>query len=285
MAKASRILGVLAVLGAGGTLLVLGGLGWATMRVVNLRNTQAYTVSTEFLKKSPAVRAQVGEDAQINPLVWGEVDSRLDGTGSAHLVHLITSSKGARLVTVELQKKDDVWAAKGATGDADGEAFTVDAGPPIAQQVHDPAKSIEAVARGEEAYAKSDFVVALAEYDQAVALDPNNPAAWLGRGRANGRRGETERAVSDLEQAVELAPGSADGWEALAWARLHSGRDKPALEALNKLLELRPGDARALGMRADANSKLGNAAEAKADADLACQAGDAFACNLQQRLR
>lgn len=281
----TRILGGLTVLGGGVTLLVLVGLGWVTMRVVNLRNTQAYSVSVEFLKESDAVRAQVGDDAQINPLVWGDVDSRLDGTGSATLYHLITSSKGPRVVTVELQKKDDVWAAKGASGDADGKAFTVDAGPPIGQMPHDPAKSIEAVGRGDEAYAKSDFVAALAEYDQAVSLDPNNPAAWLGRGKANGRRGEAERAVSDLEEAVSLAPQSADAWEALAWARLHSGRDKEALDALNKLLELRPGDARALGMRADANSKLGNDAAAKADADLACQGGDSFACNLQQRLR
>ncbi len=281
----TRILGGLTVLGGGAVLVALVGLGWATMRVVNLRNTQAYSVSVEFLKKSPAVRAQVGDDAQINPLVWGDVDSRLDGTGTARLYHVITSSKGARIVTVELVKKDDMWAAKGASGDNDGKAFTVDAGPPTAQMPHDPAKSIEAVARGDEDYAKSDYVAAMAEYEQAVSLDPNNPAAWLGRGKANGRRGEAERAVADLEQAVELAPGSADAWEALSWARLHSGRDKQALEALNKLLELRPGDARALGMRADANSKLGDMPAAKADADLACRGGDSFACNLQQRLR
>ncbi len=267
--------------------MLLGGLGWATMRVVNLRNTAAYSVSVEFLKKNPAVRKEVGDDAVINPLVWGEVDSRLDGSGSATLTHLITSSKGPRLVTVELQKQADVWAPVGASGLGDVSTtavFTVDAGPPVAQEAHDPAKSIEAVARGDEAYASNDFVAALAEYDKAVDLDPNNPAAWLGRGKAYGRRGDTDRAGSDLEQAVELAPSNADAWEALAWARLHSGQDAQALDALNHLLAVRPGDARALGMRADANSKLGHLPEARADADAACKAGDSFACNLQQQL-
>lgn len=287
MAKLGRILGGLAVVGVGLALVVLGAAGWAVTRVVDLRGTQAFEVSTAFLKKSPAVRAQVGDDATISPLVWGEVDSRVDGTGSATLTHVITSSKGVRLVTVELQKKDDVWAASGASGlgDEANAAFTVDAGPPVAQQPHDPAKAIEAIGRGDEQYAKGDFVAAIAEYDNAVDQDPDNPAGWLGRGRAYGRRGDTDRAVADLEQAVELAPTNADAWESLSWARLHSGNDGGALDALNHLLALRPGDARALGMRADANSKLGHADAAKADAEAACTAGDQFACNLRQQLR
>ncbi len=284
MAKMSRVLGLLAFTGGGAILLCMGGLGWAGLEVLTLRSTQAYAVSVAFLKESPAVRAQLGDDPQINPLVWGTVDSRVDGSGTATLTHLVTSSAGPRLIKVELQKSQDVWAAVGAAGETDGAAFTVDAGPPIGQQVHDPTKSIEAVARGEEAYATSDFVLALAEFDQAVVLDPNNPAAWLGRGRSYGRRGDTERAVADLDEAAKLSPGSADIWEALAWARLHSGRDQEALAALNTLLELRPGDARGLSMRADAYSKLGNNALAKMDAAAACQLGDSFACNLVQRL-
>lgn len=287
MAKFGRILGGLAVVGGGVCFLALVAVGWAATRVVELRGTQAYEVSVEFLKKNPAVRQQVGEDATINPLVWGTVDSRVDGTGSATLTHLITSSEGARLLTVELTKSQDVWSAVGASGVVGGgdEAFTVDAGPPVGLLPHDPAKSIEAVTRADEQYAKGDFVAAIAEYDQAVDLDPYNPAAWFGRGRAYGRRGDTDRAVSDLEEAVKLAPSNAAAWEALGWARLHSGNDAGALDALNRLLTLRPGDPRALGMRADANSKLGHADEAKADADAACKGGDAFACNLQQQLR
>ena len=255
--------------------------------MLSLRGTAAYEVSTAFLKKSPMIQKQVGADASISPLVWGEVDSRLDGTGSATLTHLINTTNGPRLITVELLKKDDVWSATGASGaeqGADAKAFTADA-PPVSQQPHDPAKSIEAITRGDEAYAKGDFVAAIAEYDQAVDLDPNNPDGWLGRGRAYGRRGDTDRAVADLGEAVELAPANADAWEALSWARLHSGNDGGALDALNHLLALRPGDARALGMRADANSKLGHTVEARADADAACQAGDSFACNLQHQLK
>ncbi|MSP55426.1 MAG: tetratricopeptide repeat protein [Myxococcales bacterium] len=287
MAKYGRILGGLAAVGGGVCFLVLVGAGWAATRVMELRGTKAYEVSVEFLKQSSAIRAQVGEDASINPLVWGVVDSRVDGMGSATLTHVITSSKGVRLLTVELSKSQDVWSAVGASGVVSGTdaPFTVDAGPPVGLDSHDPGKSIEAVTRADEHYVNGDFVAAIAEYDQAVDLDPNNPAAWFGRGRAYGRRGDTVRAVSDLEQAVKLAPSNAAAWEALGWARLHSGDDSGALAALNRLLALRPGDPRALGMRADANSKLGHGAEAKADADAACKGGDAFACNLRQQLR
>lgn len=285
MAKIARVLGGFFVFAGGVVVLGLIGLGWAGYRVLNLRNTQAYAVSTEFLKNSPEVRAKVGEDAQINPLVWGQVDSRVDGSGEAELVHLITSSQGPQLVTVQLTKKDDVWAAKGASGGEGEASFMVDAGRPLGQESHDPAKAIEAISRAEEAYAKNDYLAALTEYDAAVTLDPNNPSAWLGRGKSYGHRGEHERAVSDLQTAARLAPRNADAWESLAWAAMRTSRDQLALDALNQAVALNPANARALGMRADAKAKLGNMAEAKIDADAACKLGDAFACNLQGRLR
>lgn len=285
MASFTRILGGLVLAGGVAALLAGGTLLWAGMKVYDLRSTQAYTVSCAFLKKNAALRQQLGADATLNPLVWGEVDSRIDGTGSATLTHVITSSKGLRFVTVQLQKADNEWVASGASGQDGDAAFAVQPEPQYALVAHDPAKAIEALTRGDESYAQNDFAAALKAYDDAVALDPSNPSAWLARGRAYGRQGEPERALSDLDQAAELAPDNVDVLEALSWARLHSGRDREALASLDRLLALRPDNARAMGMRADANSKLGNAAAALADAAAACAAGDAYACNLQQHLR
>ncbi len=285
MASFSRVLGGLAVAAGGLLFVVVVAGGWAALRISNLHSTQAYTVSTAFLKSSKALRVQLGDDAQINPLVWGSVDSRLDGSGTATLTHVITSSKGLRFVTVDLQKTDNVWIANGASGDSEGTAFQLQPEPAYALVPHDPAKAIEALTRGDTAYAANDFPAAIREYDSAVALDPNNPACWLARGRAHGRQGDADQALADLDQAALLGPTNADIWEALSWARLHSSHDREALESLNRLLELRPGDARGLGMRADANSKLGNDAAAREDAAAACLAGDSFACNLQQHLR
>jgi tetratricopeptide (TPR) repeat protein len=284
MASFSRVLGGLAVAGGCLLLVVVVVGGWAGLQVNSLHNTQAYTVSTAFLKSSKALRVQLGDDAQINPLVWGSVDSRLDGSGTATLIHVITSSKGLRFVTVDLEKTDNVWIANGASGDSEGAAFQLQPEPAYALVPHDPAKAIEALTRGDTAYDANDFPAAIREYDSAVALDPNNPACWLARGRAHGRQGDADQALADLDQAALLGPTNPDIWEALSWARLHSSHDREALESLNRLLELRPGDARGLGMRADANSKLGNDAAAREDAAAACQAGDSFACNLQQHL-
>lgn len=284
MASFTRILGGLALAAGVATLVVGGTLAWAGLKVYELRSTQAYTVSCAFLKKNAGLRQQLGADATLNPLVWGQVDSRIDGTGAASLTHVITSSKGLRFVTVNLEKHDNEWVALGASGDDGGAAFTVAPEPQYALVAHDPARAIESLTRGDEAYAQNDYAAALKAYDDAVALDPSNPSAWLARGRAYGRQGEPERALSDLDQAAEIAPDNADILEALSWARLHSGHDREALESLNKLLAAHPDNARAMGMRADANSKLGNAAQAIADAAAACAAGDAFACNLQQHL-
>ena len=73
MASFSRVLGGLAIAGGGLLFVVVVVGGWAGLKVNSLHNTQAYTVSTAFLKSSKALRVQLGDDAQINPLVWGAV--------------------------------------------------------------------------------------------------------------------------------------------------------------------------------------------------------------------
>jgi len=47
---------------------------------------------------------------------------------------------------------------------------------------------------------------ALADYDQAVALDPANPDGYFGRGRVQRDRGDKPAAASDFQQFLDLKP-------------------------------------------------------------------------------
>jgi tetratricopeptide (TPR) repeat protein len=60
---------------------------------------------------------------------------------------------------------------------------------------------------------------ALEKFDAAVRLDPNEPDAYLDRGRAYEAKGDYRRALADYERAVKLRPDWADGHSALAWFR------------------------------------------------------------------
>jgi regulator of sirC expression with transglutaminase-like and TPR domain len=50
---------------------------------------------------------------------------------------------------------------------------------------------------------------ALADLNQAIALDPDFAVAYANRGNAYATLGEVEKAVADFERYLELAPNSA----------------------------------------------------------------------------
>jgi hypothetical protein len=56
---------------------------------------------------------------------------------------------------------------------------------------------------------KSDFDLAIAEFDRAIQLDPNIAAAHFGRGRGYLRKGDNSRAVASYSEAIRLNPNDA----------------------------------------------------------------------------
>ena len=68
-----------------------------------------------------------------------------------------------------------------------------------------PAQDAGAVGRwlalGDAAFDAGDFGRAERAYGQALGLEPNTVAAWVGRGNARARLGRLDGALADLEQA------------------------------------------------------------------------------------
>jgi tetratricopeptide (TPR) repeat protein len=60
--------------------------------------------------------------------------------------------------------------------------------------------------RGDKNNNKTDYDLAIAEFDRAIKLDPNNATAYFGRGRGYLRKGDNSRAVADYSQALRLNP-------------------------------------------------------------------------------
>ncbi len=60
--------------------------------------------------------------------------------------------------------------------------------------------------RGDVYWRAGKLEEALADYDQAVALDPANPDGYFGRGRVQKDRGESAAAASDFQQFLDLKP-------------------------------------------------------------------------------
>jgi tetratricopeptide (TPR) repeat protein len=70
-------------------------------------------------------------------------------------------------------------------------------------------RSRAAYNRGKEALDRGDFDRAIADYNEAIKLDPNYAPAFNGRGIAYGRKNEFDRAIADYNEAMKLDPNYA----------------------------------------------------------------------------
>jgi tetratricopeptide (TPR) repeat protein len=79
--------------------------------------------------------------------------------------------------------------------------------------------AIEHYNRGIAWGAKGDYDRAIADYDQAIRLDPKHTAAYVNRGAAWSDKGDHDRAIADYTEAIRLNPEDADPYvnRGVAW--------------------------------------------------------------------
>ncbi|MGH9842537.1 MAG: tetratricopeptide repeat protein [Blastocatellia bacterium] len=95
-------------------------------------------------------------------------------------------------------------------------------------------------ARGSARQRTGDFDGALADYNQAIKLDPRCAAAWFNRGMLWKAKGDWRRAEADFTQAIELKPHLADAYAQRGLARLRQGAEAEAEKDFKQCLEIAP---------------------------------------------
>ena len=100
---------------------------------------------------------------------------------------------------------------------------TVTIGPPLDLTLLD-AKSYRE--QGIVAYRNGDLNGAIADFDQAIQLDPKDPEAYNCRGEAYRDKGDYDRAIADFDHALEIEPAmrAAANNKAKVLEKLGSGR-------------------------------------------------------------
>jgi tetratricopeptide (TPR) repeat protein len=72
-------------------------------------------------------------------------------------------------------------------------------------------------------YTKRDYDRAIADYTQAIRLDPNLALAYLSRGAAYGNKGGYDRAIADWEAVLKIDPNNAQAKQNIEKARQARG--------------------------------------------------------------
>ena len=90
---------------------------------------------------------------------------------------------------------------------------------------------------------KHDYDRAIADYDEAIRLDPKYDPAFNNRGAAYLAKGGHDRAIADLNEAIRLDPRDSGQYLNRGLANLYSGSLPKALADLNQSIELNPKSA------------------------------------------
>ena len=118
---------------------------------------------------------------------------------------------------------------------------------------------------GVELHRQGRFTEAIAEYDEAIRLNPQYARAYNNRGNSYARLGELEQAIDDYDEAIRLAHKGALIHNNRAGVYLKLGQYQRAIQDYDEAIRLAPQWAAAYVGRAKAYTLLGEDAAAEAD--------------------
>ncbi len=84
--------------------------------------------------------------------------------------------------------------------------------PPSQPVAEDKARAKKYFESGDEYYDKGEYDRVIADYDQAIRLDPKYAAAYCSRGAAYDSKDDYDRAIADYDQAIRLDPKDAHAY-------------------------------------------------------------------------
>lgn len=107
-----------------------------------------------------------------------------------------------------------------------------------------------------------DLAGAIASYDKALEIQPDNYEAWINRGNMLVELGRSEEAIASYDQALVFKHDYDDAWNNRGLALLELGRNEEAIASYDQALEFNPDCYEAWFNRGNALVALGRSEEA-----------------------
>jgi hypothetical protein len=227
--------------------------------------TGGYVISLRAARHKPADardtlcdRRNLGEGSALADVkrTFGEPQRTQSGPGKEGLNSWIYDAWGIAFTLDHEQKVKlvDVFRASGTIADFDKII------------AHDPQLAVAYFYRGSAYGAKGDRDRAIADFNEAIRLDPNNAQALNGRGYALSRSSaKCSRRLADCNESLRLVPTDANTLDSRGFANLKSGQLDAAIADYDSVLKLHPNTASSLYGRGVAKLRKGDSSGGNAD--------------------
>jgi arylsulfatase A-like enzyme len=160
----------------------------------------------------------------------------------ATLARIMEESAGLASEGSKMQLDEEAvkkLGALGYVGNSVGQDFTFD------QSLPDPKDLIGFVSHCQHGFNLlhvEKHREAIAEYDKAIAINPEFPNAHYNRGYSHMSLKEYDKAIADFTRAIERAPDYVDAYNNRSTCYRHKGDDPRAISDYTRLIELIPTD-------------------------------------------
>ncbi|MYB95157.1 tetratricopeptide repeat protein [Candidatus Poribacteria bacterium] len=125
--------------------------------------------------------------------------------------------------------------------------------------------------RGNACYNLGLYDLAIANYDKAIQLEPNDADAYMNRGLAKHNLGQHFAAISDYDKAIQRKPDHTNAYISRGAAKGKLGQHFAAISDFDKAIQLKPDLAKGYHNRGIAKCILGEYFAAIRDFDKAIQ--------------
>ena len=129
----------------------------------------------------------------------------------------------------------------------------------------DPQDALAYYNRGTTKGALDRHQEAIHDFDQAIRLKPQEALAYDNRGTAKGTLGQLQEAIDDFDQAISLNPQHVTAYYNRGTAKGRLGRFQEAIDDFDQAIRINPKSALAYNNRGNAKSALGRQEEAIVD--------------------
>lgn len=135
------------------------------------------------------------------------------------------------------------------------------------------------VQQGRQLLEQTRFEQAIVAFDKAIAMAPDQPEGYYGRGVALARSGRMQEAADELQRSLGINPDHAGALEWLGVARANQGEHQQAITPLQALTRTRPDYGRGWHLLGRSLAALGETEQAGAAEATACRLGYQPACD------